>query len=338
MIDHHYQQLLASPVLQHVYALIRRLFGVNITIIPPRFEGDSAYLGSEQRPADFCRALQRLPGLRERCVACDRKFLEQARRCGKVLRYKCHAGLREFIIPIVHNGEIVAYLQSGQVLDAPAEGGQWRRTCEQLDLPAKAASRLRPFFYRLRALAPEEQEDLISLIEVLGNYIANTQLESLLLGETRTLQIVRRAQSYINANIAGRLSLAKIARAAHSSVRNLTRVFLEVTHQTVLDYIQSARVARACRELRADGTTCVQVASECGFGSVSQFNKVFRQKTGISPSAWRRLAAHHPDEDRFAIQELSHKGAEDIPTSSKRGPSDSALFQSEHQNALPPLG
>jgi len=67
------------------------------------------------RAQPFCRALNALPGGTALCGMCDQsKFLE-ARRDAQALRYRCHAGLREFVIPVIRHGQTTALLQCGQV-------------------------------------------------------------------------------------------------------------------------------------------------------------------------------------------------------------------------------
>ena len=56
---------------------------------------------------------------------------------------------------------------------------------------------------------------------------------------------------------------------------------------TIVEALQNLRVERACAELRTTDKTCSQIAFDCGFGSVQQFNRVFRKHLGITPRAWR---------------------------------------------------
>ena len=57
---------------------------------------------------------------------------------------------------------------------------------------------------------------------------------------------------------------------------------------TVLNSVQEMRIERACRQLQAGQMTCVQIAFECGFGSVQQFNRVFLKLRHCTPLNWQR--------------------------------------------------
>ena len=69
------------------------------------------------RAQPFCRALNALPGGTALCGMCDQSKFLAARRDGQALRYRCHAGLREFVIPVIRDGQTIALLQCGQVHD-----------------------------------------------------------------------------------------------------------------------------------------------------------------------------------------------------------------------------
>jgi transcriptional regulator GlxA family with amidase domain len=50
------------------------------------------------------------------------------------------------------------------------------------------------------------------------------------------------------------------------------------------------RLARARRLLRDTDYSVVDVAGETGWRSLAHFNAVFRQRTGLTPSAYREQA------------------------------------------------
>ncbi len=84
------------------------------------------------RAQPFCRALNALPGGTALCGMCDQsKFLE-ARRDGQALRYRCHAGLREFVFPVIRDGQTIALLQCGQVHDRAPSAAEWKEARKSL--------------------------------------------------------------------------------------------------------------------------------------------------------------------------------------------------------------
>lgn len=69
------------------------------------------------RQAPFCQALHKNYRGSRLCWACDRRFFLEALKVRRPLRYRCHAGLTEFIVPVIRQGQVIALLQCGQVLD-----------------------------------------------------------------------------------------------------------------------------------------------------------------------------------------------------------------------------
>jgi AraC-like DNA-binding protein len=86
--------------------------------------------------------------------------------------------------------------------------------------------------------------------------------------------------------------LATLARAAHLSSSHLSRIFKEQTGVPISRFRNQQRLQRFLRLYgRGRRTTALAAALEAGFGSYSQFHRVFREQTGRSPSALRTAAA-----------------------------------------------
>ncbi len=81
--------------------------------------------------------------------------------------------------------------------------------------------------------------------------------------------------------------LKSLARIARLSPYHFVRAFTGVTGTTPHQYLLRARLRRAALRLRADSARILDVALECGFGDVSNFNRTFRAEFGVSPRAYR---------------------------------------------------
>ena len=64
----------------------------------------------------FCEKLRQVPEYRERCYHCDACGGRKARKTGKASIYICHAGLVDYSIPIMVQGQLIGSIQSGQVV------------------------------------------------------------------------------------------------------------------------------------------------------------------------------------------------------------------------------
>jgi AraC-like DNA-binding protein len=281
-----FDQIAKLTILQQVYDPIYRTFGVNINIYPPDFERILP-IGDTRNWAPFCLILRKMVG-DDLCLECDRKHLKIVGEKRHSLRYKCWAGLREFIIPIVLDGQIVTYIQCGQVLDTPPVEEDWlavRRLLMSygfLNVPSE------DLFFSLRVISPQAQEDLMAMLEFFGNYIALARHQVLMAETPQPTRAVERAISYIRNHFTEAISLDDVAQAASTSKRNLTRIFPAITGTTVLSYIHEVRIDNACDQLQSPDITCTQVAFNCGFGSVQHFNQVFQRLKHCTPQTWKR--------------------------------------------------
>jgi AraC-like DNA-binding protein len=281
-----YGQISALPILRQFYFMVWRLFGVNIAILSPDGK-ESQDLGATESWSPFCLNLRQMFTPRF-CQECDRKYLSIAAAQRHSLRYRCWAGLREFMVPIILDGEILAFIQCGQVLDAPPDEEGWVHTSQLLHESGFDAFPPKGLFYSLRPIPPQTQKDLMALLELFGNYIAYAQYQIQLSEVTQQSRVLERALSFIRNHFTEPISLDDIARVTCTSKRNLTRLYQAKTGSTVLDSIQQLRIDKACSQLKAGDMTCMQVAFECGFGSVQQFNRVFQKLKQSTPLAWQK--------------------------------------------------
>lgn len=98
---------------------------------------------------------------------------------------------------------------------------------------------------------------------------------------------IKQMLSYIAAHYAERLRLEDIAAAAYMSPRACGRCFQAQLGTTPFAYLLDYRVQRACELLATSDLPVGEIALQCGFGSSSYFGRVFFEKTGKTPNAYR---------------------------------------------------
>ena len=54
------------------------------------------------------------------------------------------------------------------------------------------------------------------------------------------------------------------------------------------EYLQQLRLERASTLLKETEASVISIAQECGFASVSYFNRIFKAAYGITPSEYRK--------------------------------------------------
>ncbi|MCR4822497.1 MAG: AraC family transcriptional regulator [Treponema sp.] len=92
---------------------------------------------------------------------------------------------------------------------------------------------------------------------------------------------------YINVHYAQNLSLSAVAERFNISPSHLSRTFKEATHFGFVEYVNSLRITKACRLLSDKKLSILEIAMQCGFGSLTQFGRCFRSLTGTNPLDYR---------------------------------------------------
>lgn len=89
-----------------------------------------------------------------------------------------------------------------------------------------------------------------------------------------------------------RLNRAALARRAGIGEHHLSRVINRHFGKSFNELINAYRIEEAKRRLRAEpGTQITVIGFEAGFNSIASFNRVFKEKTGLSPTEWRNSAS-----------------------------------------------
>jgi len=86
-------------------------------------------------------------------------------------------------------------------------------------------------------------------------------------------------------------TMGEVAHHVGLSERSLRRRFDSGLGVSWRDYVIQARLLRAMALLAEPGPSVLHVANAVGFESLSSFNRAFRVRTGVTPSAYRRLKA-----------------------------------------------
>jgi YesN/AraC family two-component response regulator len=93
--------------------------------------------------------------------------------------------------------------------------------------------------------------------------------------------------SYISENYFNPVSLQKAAKIVKMNPIAFSRYFKQNCGAGFVEYLTKVRTNKACYLLRETEYQVHDIARECGFGSISNFNKQFRKTEGTSPSDFR---------------------------------------------------
>lgn len=97
-------------------------------------------------------------------------------------------------------------------------------------------------------------------------------------------------RAYFSENIGRSLSLAEIARETKMGVSNLKVLVRRECACGVLAYFLQMKIECAKELLSDTGLGVAEIADRLGFSSANYFSKLFKEKTGVSPSEYGRAA------------------------------------------------
>jgi AraC-like DNA-binding protein len=102
--------------------------------------------------------------------------------------------------------------------------------------------------------------------------------------ETRRID---RTLDWIHRHLVRELRVADAARVAHVTPAAFSRYFHREVGKTFTRYVNDVRCSEACLKLRLTDRPVAAIARECGFTTLSHFNRQFRLCHGVTPREFR---------------------------------------------------
>lgn len=92
---------------------------------------------------------------------------------------------------------------------------------------------------------------------------------------------------YISANLSQDISLRDIAENLKYEYHYFSALFNRCFSSNFKNFINRLRFENACRLLCDSSLDITEICGRCGFGSIRNFNRVFRQFSGVTPTEYR---------------------------------------------------
>lgn len=98
---------------------------------------------------------------------------------------------------------------------------------------------------------------------------------------------VAKVQAFIAQHYSEDIRLETLADLIGMTPVAFSRFFHQRTGRTLSNYIIDIRIGRASRLLIDSDQTVAEICYDCGFNTLSNFNRIFKQKKGCTPKAFR---------------------------------------------------
>lgn len=106
---------------------------------------------------------------------------------------------------------------------------------------------------------------------------------------TSSTQLIKSIIQYIEEHYTENISLSSIAKTFFMNKNYLCNLFKTETETTINEYIASLRIEKAKSLMRAKTTSLSQISYQVGYQNHTYFDRVFKRKTGFSPSEYMKL-------------------------------------------------
>jgi transcriptional regulator GlxA family with amidase domain len=136
-----------------------------------------------------------------------------------------------------------------------------------------------------RALALTVARDLVMFVRRSGG---QTQYSTALESQQAERDSLRDLLAWAVDHLEQDLSVEAMARKAHMSPRNFSRVFGREVGETPARHVERLRVDAARQQLEESESDYGDVARRCGFGSVNSMRRSFLRVLKVTPSDYRK--------------------------------------------------
>jgi len=97
---------------------------------------------------------------------------------------------------------------------------------------------------------------------------------------------------YVQAHYHKDISLKDVAGIAGLTPQSYCRWFKKSTGKHFFDYLNEVRIFNAREMLISSSAPIAEIAYYCGYNTVSNFNKLFKEATGVPPREFRKKSSH----------------------------------------------
>lgn len=240
----------------------------------------NAVLSYPKETATFCQMIESHPEWGKKCCDCDMAYFEACSKTKQEIRYKCHLGLSEAVVPILDDDEILGFVMLGQILTEDSANetrlllkkrlcGEFQDITDAIDdIPVKTNS---------------EIDASITVLKSLATYFLSNKWVAPLKNE-----FITALDKYLDENVARTITANDICTAFHICRTKLYALSKEYLNRPIAEYVQDFRISKACSMLIETTKPITYIAYATGFSDYGHFSRVFREHKGITAGEYRK--------------------------------------------------
>ena len=278
-------QLKRSDIYRDYEKAFREATGLPITLRPT--EAFNLPHHEDPNESRFCALMATSNHTCSACLQMQKRVEDEARLETKTL--KCFAGLCDSAVPVRVGDNLIAFLQTGQIMTTAPRKPDFARTSRlllqwgtEVDL-----KQLEEAYFQTRVVTRKQYESILRLLTIFAQHLSTLSNQLMVQGASADAPGIAKARAFIAEHHAEEIPLSMIARVVNMSTFYFCKTFKKATGMTFTDYLARVRVEKVKNLLLNPQTRISEAAYASGFQSLSQFNRAFRRIAGESPTTYR---------------------------------------------------
>ena len=283
-----FDDLKRLPVIEFYEAAFRKATGVPLKVVPPGEPGQRLGFGASENA--FCTLVAGTPAGCAACLETQVRVIRSVARKSGAQQISCFAGLTEVAVPVLLDGRHVATLMSGQVLRREPTDRDFELVARMITCGGNGdwEKKARQAYFETPVITADRFEAIIQLLNVFAQYLADYAGRHAISSGADEPVAVANAKRFVQAHLDEPITLAQVVEHARVSRFYFCKLFKKATKMTFTEYVGRVRVEKAKTLLVDPSLRVSEVVYAAGFGSIPNFNSVFKRHVGMAPSEYRQ--------------------------------------------------
>lgn len=199
----------------------------------------------------------------------------------------CVYGLYEAVFPVVMNETVCAVIYVGNaIVDKPKTKEKIEKACRYTGAnPDNLNEETNQCYY------VEDSGELLQIAELVADYL-KLLYEHTPLKKKELHWMVSLMKCLADEMYCSNISLKELAITYQKNEKYLGRLFQKEMGISFHDYLMRLRLHKAESLLLQSKDKIIDIAFDCGFNTVSYFNRTFKKKHGVTPGEYRIHNGH----------------------------------------------
>lgn len=279
---------LCEPEIQEMLVNFHVISGLRVGIHDPEMNIIHEYpiKSQEYDRLCFCDKIRfHSPEYTEKCRLCDVAAFERVRITKKSYIYTCHAGFREALIPVLHEGGIICALMIGQVRTETIGDGVFERIISHI-APKTLNPETRRDLYETFSHMPQIDVERFRVLAYFLEMCAQSIYDNRYI-RVKEKPFAENFRDYIAKNLYNSIHISQAAVALNVSVSHLSRLLARELGMSFTEYLTRERMKIAEKLLVSTNLSITDIAYLLTYSEPTYFMRVFKKTTGMTCTEYR---------------------------------------------------